>query len=137
MLGRDATIDAFERVSPSVRQTDHAERHLVADLDRRNHFADLGPHARAPAVSEAETRGIVWMHEQRAAFRPLHQRGDVVEPRVLRTELSPADQLNAVSPRAEHLAQARNVRDEQPFFPTGLDAADAGDAVDFSWHRVG
>ncbi len=80
---------------------------VVGHLDRRLERAGGRAHARAAAVGEAEPLGVVRVHVERAALLALHERRQVVHPRVVRAQLAAADQDHAAVPLARR-ARARS-----------------------------
>ena len=86
----------------------------VGHLDRHLDLAGARAHAGARAVGEAEPLRVVRVHVRGAAVRALHERREVVHPRVVGAQLAAADQHHlAVAVRAQRGAQPRHVGDDR------------------------
>ena len=71
-------------------------------------------HRGPPAVAEPEPLRVVGVDVERAALLALHERGQVVHPRVVRAQLAAADEQDAAVPLArERVAQAVDVGDDR------------------------
>jgi hypothetical protein len=63
---------------------------------------------------KSEACGVVGVHLDRAAVLALHQRGQVVHPRVVRAQLAAADQHHvAVAVLGKRGLEPRDVRDDR------------------------
>ena len=96
VLACDAQADPLAAVPPAVWQADDAGSHRVADLNGDGHDAGFRLDLGGVASGEPAGSGVVGMHEQRAADRPLHQASAVVHPGVVASHVTPADQHQAV-----------------------------------------
>ena len=76
----------------TVGQAHDALHHFVAQHDRRRHAPGPRRNLRGTAIAQAEACRIPWIHQQGAAFRPLGEIGQVVEPRVHVAQLTSTDQ---------------------------------------------
>ena len=68
-------VDATVLPAPAVRDADHARADVVAELGRQLDDAHARPHRDRLTVLEPAGRGVVGMHEHRAAAAPLLMAG--------------------------------------------------------------
>jgi len=94
--GGDAPANPPAAVAKSVGDRDHAGADLVGDLERQLNRAHAGNDPDAIAIREAPGAGVLGMQDRRAAVGTLHQPPAVVHPRVVATQLPPADQHQVV-----------------------------------------
>ena len=124
-------------VAPAVRDRHDAGHDRIGHLDGHLDLAGARADAGKLPVAQPETLGVVGVDVRRAALLALHERLQVVHPRVVRAQLAAADQDHAaVAGSVERRPQARHILGDRLGRQLDLAAGGAQDLRDTRLERA-